>query len=503
MKTACFVPEPVVYDGLAAELKLVLLRVSEPTVERSGNAICSALDSKAFAIVLVWLDPAAAPRREAMLVIEKARLVGIRSIVMGATLDRELWQQLERFGVSAYVSAVSERWQDELLKAIAAQQTGAEQSGLVCYNMQLKLTLDVFADAVRLSATGSYLDSIPQPGAHWAKTVLGHMQACASKAGGELLRELNLAGSYMGDLLFTEQVNRFYRQACSFGQSEPITLRVRVSDSLRQLPIEAAVPPGDTLPLCLRHPMVRHAPVSSRTAKWRPPKPANVLLIASGAYGRYECPRKDAVAAADRCPEGALDRLEGVDEEVRQIGDFLAQLKDADSESIGTILPLSSKEADRDAVKTALEQGPWDIVHFAGHGASCRHLNQEDGCLFLCADKPRMLRKPAVAPVIRDFWTAALATGSPNALVYLSCCKGVQSGLLYSLAANKPCEVIGFQHTVPDSGAKTLALEFYKALLGEHARDVSSALHLARTRVLSEGAEHEVAARLAMVCMGQ
>jgi hypothetical protein len=102
-----------------------------------------------------------------------------------------------------------------------------------------------------------------------------------------------------------------------------------------------------------------------------------------------------------------------------------------------------------------LRQGPWDLIHYAGH--SYFHPFEKQGYLFF----PGSVDSSTPVPMLIEDFGAQLGEAR---FVYLSSCQSAQGSFLASLAQCRVPALLGFSCPVYDEHAEEFALQFYTEL---------------------------------------
>ncbi len=189
------------------------------------------------------------------------------------------------------------------------------------------------------------------------------------------------------------------------------------------------------------------------------------------------------IAARPRSPGLA------VDEEIQAIRQIV--IKEAPRIGLRVqVDTLPSERATYTAVLTALEQGGYHLIHFAGHGWYEAGRPEQSGILVGREPDPRKHVHPLPTYTLVD-----LLRDSEVQFVYLSSCRGAQSGPALHLLDNEYLglidgliqagvpAVLGFRWPVHDSGAQAFARSFYTALFQSYAPSPSRVLLEARRQI--------------------
>lgn len=171
--------------------------------------------------------------------------------------------------------------------------------------------------------------------------------------------------------------------------------------------------------------------------------------------------------------------IPGVDREIQALDGSLKSLFEDRGISI-RVKTIPTEEATYKTVRKELQKCKYHIVHYAGHGAYDRQ-SPEKSCLFFW-EKPNCKGEVEEVPISE---LRLLLRGADLRFAYLSCCLGTKTGEPAKLLdddflgiadgiihAGVP-SVLGYRWAVSDSGAKTLALVFYKSLARQGQIDIA------------------------------
>jgi CHAT domain-containing protein len=228
--------------------------------------------------------------------------------------------------------------------------------------------------------------------------------------------------------------------------------------------------------LVLRHPIARTI-INNR--------PINLVPISPGLFNDISAKGEKLkvllIASNTEPPIPAVDReIKTLSRSIK----FLFRRQDVLTE----IKVILANQATYDKVKTVLRKCDYHIIHFAGH---CNYDPDAPSAsyfpLWEKRNKQGIPKRLSVAEIHQ------LLQGSDTRFVYLSCCRGADTGAATKLLdaeflgmadsiirAGVPA-VLGFRWPVSDSGALTLALEFYESLAEQGQLD--TALLHARSEV--------------------
>ncbi|GAB4537855.1 MAG: hypothetical protein Kow0063_25170 [Anaerolineae bacterium] len=168
--------------------------------------------------------------------------------------------------------------------------------------------------------------------------------------------------------------------------------------------------------------------------------------------------------------------IPGVDQEARQLADFLMGQKDVNVQ----VEMIPTEEATLTYVREVLRHCRTHIFHYAGHG-EYDEASPEESALFFWSKKNRQ----GGVETISAAELRGLLQDSDVRLAYFSCCYGAATGPPIQLLdddflgiadaviqAGVP-SVLGFRWPVSDAGASQLALAFYRSLLRQGSPEVA------------------------------
>lgn len=165
-----------------------------------------------------------------------------------------------------------------------------------------------------------------------------------------------------------------------------------------------------------------------------------------------------------------LPSIPGVDEEINYLSEKLKALFE-DRRISTQVKVIPTEQATPETVKNELAKCRYHIIHYAGHGAYDKQSPEKSSLFFW--EKPNCQGEVERMPVSE---LEMLLRGSELRFFYLSCCLGAATGEPTKLLDDDFLgiadgiihvgvpSVLGFRRPVSDSGAKTMALAFYKSL---------------------------------------
>jgi CheY-like chemotaxis protein len=246
-----------------------------------------------------------------------------------------------------------------------------------------------------------------------------------------------------------------------------IRVRFSLQDALFPIAVEALKPRTDedywmletavyrTQPhLDIREPELRGLFQDERTKE----HPINVLIIQANVTHKVIVKSENLSLTLDR-----LDRLE---EEVTAVTELLTKLKGKQQSIIGEVRVIDEDAVPagnsfKKLVEEVLKEGPWHIVHYAGH--AYYDFEHKIGYLFFPDGDGGL--KP-----IRIDEFAWLLRKADTRFVFLSSCEGAQQDFVYHLAKERIPAIMGFLWNVGDARAGEYAKAFYQHLFGEKER---------------------------------
>lgn len=456
-------------------------------------------------VAIAWIatsDDAGTEQESALIMLSEAVRQGVPTIALGATLNRSLMAQLVEMSIGAYVSAgCPSTFASALAEALAAVLRDQTTMKTRFHNIGVELMLRLSGDSITWIAYGSgYMDEAVLPHATaWVNPMLYHI--ADSYATGLTRQKLRHIGEYLGASLVSSDGHDFYTSVWQVtAGDEPPRLLVSTPPEWSMLPFEVAFLPIAGQTMGALHPITRvHQGIIPRRS-WYPPRDRGlrILLVGSDAKGRA------------KCPHGlSCSRLRGLKcalKEIKSIYQIFHQASAVKPGLVEHVECITGAEATLVNVEARLTSSHWDIIHFAGHGAACTVDDCRTGCIFL-RKAPGPLghasRTPDAVPI--EWCASILARETPGSLVYLSCCKSADNGLLRILASSKPCEVVGYQSGVDDEAAHTIAGLFYSELLRclmENNPCVDLCMLRARRRVAAGSDQEWLAAALSSLWIG-
>jgi len=148
-----------------------------------------------------------------------------------------------------------------------------------------------------------------------------------------------------------------------------------------------------------------------------------------------------------------LEQLFNVKTESREIRKYLTENKDRfNIGKVGYVTNSSKKKAYLQKLESTLEDGPWHLVHFAGH--SYHDKANDFGYIFVPG-----LTGPQAVKV--DVFAIKLRKASTRFL-YLSSCQSSGADFVYKLAEKQVPSVLGFRWDIKDDDAAEHAKLFYE-----------------------------------------
>ena len=250
---------------------------------------------------------------------------------------------------------------------------------------------------------------------------------------------------------------------------EDVSIRIESSRALFRVPFEfmfnSLGSDGDYL--VLRHPLYRSI---SGIGVRRLPVSASML---NEACVRNE-PLRILLIASNTVPE-----IPGVDEEIETLANAIPMI--FAGKQIKTYLKvLQTETATYDTVCAELEKCRYHILHYAGHGSYNCDSPEQSSLSFW--ERPNGQGRCIALPVSE---LQNLLRDSDLRFVYLSCCRGAQSGNDESLLdddllgisdgmllAGVPA-VLAYRWAVTDASATELAFAFYRSLAEQGELDVA------------------------------
>jgi len=337
------------------------------------------------------------------------------------------------------------------LSCKSEHQINIRVSGVVAFNTMTKQTLDIDPDAYARQADDT-------PLLHWRFN---------SWQWGERL--------YQQIFVDHPKVLSSYKQALGeVRDEEKLHICFQCVRDFLRVPLEFLCEEkhddGDYL--VLRHPLVRS--ISGVRVKKMPLSPGlfndfwakgeslRVLLVASNTY---------SLLGVDDIPE--------VDEEIRVLDASLKTLFEDRGISVQVKI-IPTEQATYETVRKELKKCKYHIIHYAGHGTYDRQSPEKSYLSFW--------EKPDCQGAVQEMRASELQIllrSSDLRFVYLSCCLGTKTGEPAKfldddflgiadgiIHAGVP-SVLGFRWPVSDSGAKELALTFYKSLANQGKIDTA------------------------------
>ncbi len=212
--------------------------------------------------------------------------------------------------------------------------------------------------------------------------------------------------------------------------------------------------------LVLRHPLTRLISHTEKKKKTITPEFFNNEIWASHTEFKI------LLIASD------IGNMPLVDEEINILNDSLRELFEEKQIPV-FIKSIRTNEATYDVVCEELEKcKEYHVIHYAGHGSFDVESPEKSSIFFW--EKPNCAGE--IKPMAAD-QLQMLLQDSETRFVYLSCCRGMETGEISKLLNDNSLgladsllthtgipAILGFRWNVSDEGAKTLAVEFYKSL---------------------------------------
>ncbi len=328
---------------------------------------------------------------------------------------------------------------------VAAERTGTETL----------LTFSLIPDhPLYIRSRGRFVNSTPTQQLIDVDVVRYAQLAEAARKGGANMHLLvQTTGDELWEHLFKhKECSRAYFEARG-GKGNELAIVFETPREYIRLPLEFMRPNNSEDWLILQHPVVRfvydavpHNEAISPSALARTGH-LRVLLIASNTW------------------TSSTDAIPGVEKEVKAVKAYLETLKPPFKLEVTALM---ANEATYERIEEEL-QGPYDIIHYAGHGSFSSQPGQSS-VYFWSGQGKKKLRQVTATEI-----NGLLDTSVPR-LVYLSCCCGMQTagatalldddflGLADAVVHAGVPTVVGFRWPVSDEGASRLAKSFYRSL---------------------------------------
>ena len=516
MIASCFFPSGSSYDYIKESVHEMLMRryrgiaVHFLSEWLDSNELGRTEDWK---LAIAWIppklddDPASA-HYSSVAFLRSARKRGIPTVGLGASLSRTTKKTLEASSIDVYVLiGENKEFEVEFSQALSDLEITPHSVVTRYYNFHSEIILKVNRAGIIWSSIKGYQDLRIKPNStHWVPQMIRDISTISKVALSRKHRdELQSIGHNLGSFLLHDNEDQdFYSSVRTVvGKSYKARISIQTDDDWQRIPFELALLPGSDNCIAHLHPMVRTVPGFIPMKKWgeHNKRGLRVLLVLSKASGRIICPQ-----GFSYCKDDQLLMPENAESEISELVSLFEKYRNMHPDLIDIVKVAHADESDQsDLLTQVVEEGPWDIFHYVGHGRSCICNEKQFGCIFTKSIRRKMMipRQYAMGSPLNE-WIPCLAD---HALVYLSCCKSADSGMVRALSVIKPCETIGFQMEVGDVAASELAKKFYNVLLKALASgrcDVGEAMLLARRYVtLKFPIEGWLAAGLSNVCIGE
>lgn len=281
--------------------------------------------------------------------------------------------------------------------------------------------------------------------------------------------ELKRIGKSLRDILFSTRNRPLTVGAAKLcekaGGVQNIQLRFRVDPQIHLAVLEAVMDLEIDEYWMLRGPVVRCPSVGGSgiplfTNSQSRQEIVNVLIIESNAAG---------VAYLRPGLTPTFTPLGHISAEAEELENDL--LRNQESLRIGRIRRIKHAEEQRSFAQTVehvlTTEGPWHIVHYAGHSIFDEKSEKGRGYVFFPAQGTDV---QGVSVGVFSSWLRDAHTR----FVYLSSCQSSEAGFIFEIARAGIPAILGFRWEVEDDGAAAHSKIFYKHLLGarrqlEHA----------------------------------
>ena len=295
-----------------------------------------------------------------------------------------------------------------------------------------------------------------------------HMEKLANKDDyAEWERQFRIIGRQLGDVLLKDPgfLERFSTLSGMAGGLEKFRIRFKVKRSAHPVIWEALAERRDKG--CdywmLKAPIYRSVWTTDDVLVYQAPlfqdainHPHNCLIIQSDIGDNY-------VPRVGR----QFDLLRNIEGEANFLEEFLKG-----QEVVGEVrkIPQKGEICTQERVKRCLtEEGPWDIVHYAGHSyfGPCRE-EGEEGARWTDRKEGLLLfpgeGNGAVTHVRSELFSKWLRDAKTR-FIYLSSCRSSEEDFLYELADYGIPSALGFRWDIKDELAEEHTKAFYKNLL--------------------------------------
>lgn len=256
--------------------------------------------------------------------------------------------------------------------------------------------------------------------------------------------------------------NTRIRFKLSWAPKEDEDPRTQYSADLQAVVLEALLDDQKKF-LMLQAPIVRRLDASV-DEKYKKPlyygengeKPLRCLIIEADARGKVEL---------DNGKEVELGKLGHIQEECQEVEKYLQEHLQEHHEVrrlSKDLLPENLLFQDW-VTRTLEEDGPWDLVHYAGHSKYVKE--NRTGYVFFPGLQE--VGKEVVAVQIDQF-SMHLRTARVR-FVYVSSCQSSEDDFVFQMANNMIPAILGFRWRIDDEEAKEYAVKFYQCLLEYHS----------------------------------
>lgn len=169
-----------------------------------------------------------------------------------------------------------------------------------------------------------------------------------------------------------------------------------------------------------------------------------------------------------------LPPIDGADAEARELDNFLR------NQNFVKVKFIPTERATYESVREELKEGGYDIVHYAGHSIYEAQSPEESGLYFWAEENKQGGVVPMKATELK-----MLLERSGARLVYLSSCYGAATGnqsvlldndflgLADAIVQAGVPSVLGFRWPASDTGARRLAMAFYRSLLEQGRPEIA------------------------------
>jgi CheY-like chemotaxis protein len=338
----------------------------------------------------------------------------------------------------------------------------------------------------------NFADFCPLPWSRHDSLVAGRQEQVVGELvneKGPLHRHWRFYAQSVGSSLFNKLfVGNVQDSLVAAGACVPYSHNLRMtfvgSRSYLKLPFEFLNDGGDYL--ILKHPMKRF--VSGLRPESRMCGRANLLDILSELREIGE-KLKILLVASNTFPP-----INGVDEEVSMLYDYLSQMLPQDRFEVDYI---PTEKATHDEIVFRLTNCHYHFLHYAGHGYHDERFPDKSKLFFWEKENRQGEVKDLTAIA---FKYALRMRGHELRFVYFSCCSSAATsdesalldsdflGMVDSLILAGVPSAVGFRWPVSDWGARELAQAFYRSLFDQGELD--TALFQARCKLSGEGQDN-------------